>query len=388
MILTSWLVFSLLFLLESALGYRNVIQPKHTTTTSETPKPWMRTIYGTQPEIVTPTVIAGVTFGHPPKVTPDPLEAWVSLKKDGSPQTIKPQIKNGRTKNPSPDYGTYFKTASVTTYSEEQLIEMGIDPEGPHEEEVLADEDLTYLSLNPVIRCTPDRYFNKGLAKDETSAPFCTPKENADLKVDKTYFVSWFTRFFENDDGVKDEEVRVHLSYVQEKAHDKGYAKREMKATFFSSEWLKNLDGMYPLEVREEWLQGSYNKKVVVSVQPKSVPDDEFDPLEHGVVINIILGSKVFKTTKEQLALEDQGITDDTWYYVAMTIPTAVLFAVVFMYFFVQLNARYRDFSDVKRDALNQKRRVIGKFKDMKKYKNIKNHKYDELPLHKSSKQS
>lgn len=71
-----------------------------------------------------------------------------------------------------------------------------------------------------------------------------------------------------------------------------------------------------------------------------------------------------------------------------MTIPTAVLFAVVFMYFFVQLNARYRDFSDVKRDALNQKRRVIGKFKDMKKYKNIKNHKYDELPLHKSSKQS
>ncbi|CDO96539.1 unnamed protein product [Kluyveromyces dobzhanskii CBS 2104] len=386
--LACFLLVSLSLWIESAFGYRNVVQPKHTTTTSETPKPWIRTIYGTQREIVTPTVIAGVTFGRQPQITPDPLEPWVSLKKDGSPQTVKPQIKNGRTKNGAPDYGSYFKTASTTTYSEEELVEMGIEPDGPHEEEKLVDEDITYLSLNPIIRCTPNRYFNKGSSKDVSSAPFCTPKENADLKVSKTYFVSWYTRFFENDEGVKDDEVRLHLSYVKEKAHEKGYAKRDLTGTFFSSEWLKNLDGMYPLEISEEWLQGSYTRKIIISVQPKSISDDEFDPFETGVVANIILGSKVFKTTKEQLALQDQGITEDTWYYVAMTIPTVVLFAVVFMYFFVQLNSKYRDFSDVKRQALNQKRKVIGKFKDIKKYRHIKNHKYDELPLHKSSKQS
>ncbi|BAP72924.1 uncharacterized protein YKL077W [Kluyveromyces marxianus] len=390
--LSSWVSFVLLLLFEFEFtaGYRNVINPKHKTTTSETPKPWMRTVYSTKVEVVTPTVIAGVTFRAQPKPTPDPLEPWISLKKDGSPRTVRPQIKGGRTKNASPDYSTYFKTASVKTFSEEELLKMGVDTDEPYEEEIFTDEDKTYVSLNPVIRCTPDRYFNKGAAKDVSSAPFCTPRENSNLKAGKTYFISWFTRFFENDEGVKEDKVRVHLSYVRQKAHEKGYAKRGLEATFFSTEWLENLDGMYPLEVMEEWLQGQFERRVVIAVQPMSIPDDEFDPLEHGVMVNIILGSKVFKTTKEQLTLQDQGITDEAWYYVAMIIPTVVLFSIVFMYFFVQLNAKYRDFSDVRRAALNKKRRVIGKFKDMKRFKNMKNHKYEELPMHKlkSSKQS
>ena len=49
-------------------------------------------------EIVTPTIIQGVTFNAQPPSTTNGLEYWVSLKDDGSPKTIKPQMKNGQIK--------------------------------------------------------------------------------------------------------------------------------------------------------------------------------------------------------------------------------------------------------------------------------------------------
>lgn len=75
-----------LLLLQPVLGYRPVIHPKEKETTSEEPKPWIRTVYSTKVEIVTPTVIAGVTFSAKPLATPDPLQPWVSLQKDGRPK--------------------------------------------------------------------------------------------------------------------------------------------------------------------------------------------------------------------------------------------------------------------------------------------------------------
>lgn len=61
------------------------------------PDPWYRTVDG-QVEIVRPTVIAGVTISAKPPKTTDPLQEWVSLDKTGKPKTIRPEIKNGRTK--------------------------------------------------------------------------------------------------------------------------------------------------------------------------------------------------------------------------------------------------------------------------------------------------
>ena len=54
--------------------------------------------------------------------------------------------------------------------------------------------------------------------------------------------------------------------------------------------------------------------------------------------------------------------------------------ALVLMYFFLQLTKGDRDFSDITKDALSKKRRILGTFIKMKKYKNIKNSKYSELP--------
>ena len=364
-------------------GYRNVVKPNQKTTTSETPKPWLRTIYSTQKEIVTPTVIAGVTFSAQPLPTPNPLQPWVSLNKYGLPETKKPQIKNGRTKDPSPDYGTYFKTKHVKTYSYDDLKAHNMEEDEVHIEENFEDEDKTYVSLNPIIRCTPDRYFNKGLAKDISSEPFCTPRENVDLTVGKTYFVTWYTRFFKHHETEETvDKVRLHVFYVTERAYDKGFKKRELKGNKFSTEWLANVDGVYPLEVSEEWLEDTYEKKVLLAIQPIDISDDDFDPWEHGVLSRIILGPRVGKNTKEQLALQDAGITDDTWYYVAMTIPTVVLIACAAMYFFLYITKGDRDITAIRQLAVNQRRRVLGKFKDYKKYKKINNRPYSELPIH------
>ncbi|CAI4046161.1 hypothetical protein SUVZ_11G1390 [Saccharomyces uvarum] len=381
---------SILFFLASFCQYvhgaKPVIRPKEKMTTSEEVKPWLRTIYGSQNEIVTPTVIAGVTFSAKPDPTSDALKPWVSLKKDGTPQTIKPEIKKGRTQRKSPDYSTYFKTATMRTYSYEELKAANMDPDDVHEEEDFIDEDDTYVSLNPIIRCTPNRYFNKGPARDIPSEPFCTPRENSNWKVGKTYFVTWFTRFFEDEhSGEVAEKVRVHLSYVKEKSKEMGNHKRDLPATFFTSEWIDNVDGLLPIEIKEEWLQNKYERRIVVSVQPVSIPEEEFNPLQNGVLLYISMGSKVYKPTKEQLALQDAGISDDKWYYVALSIPTVVVIFFVLMYFFLHANGKNRDFTDVTRKALNKKRRVLGKFSEMKKFKTMRNHKYTELPSYKKT---
>lgn len=381
-----WLTLVVLLAgLSQVNGYRPIVRPKEKITTSEAPEPWHRTIYETQKEIVTPTVIAGITFRAKPPATPNPLQPWITLNKLGEPKTVKPEIKNGHTKKGHPDYSTYFKTPMVHTYSYEELKAHNMDPDDVHVETTFIDEDDTYVSLNPVIRCTPDRYYNKGASGDLSSEPFCTPRENVLWKVGKTYFASWYTHFFRDEDSDEViDEVRVHLSYVREKEHEKGFVKRDLPATFFSSEWLRNDEGMLPIEVQEEWLQGSRSRRVVLSVQPKNVPDDEFKPLDHGVLFTIDQGSKVFKATKEELALEDAGFTNRHWLWVAITMPTVVVIALILMYFFLYANNGYRDFSDITRKAMSKKHRVIGKVSDLKKYKSLKNHKYSELPSYKT----
>ena len=366
-----------------AFGWKDVHRPmeRDKKTTNEVPKPWIRTIYSSQKEIVTPTVIGGVTFSKKPLPTPDPLEPWISLNNDGSPKTIKPEIKNGRTKRASPTYNMYFQTLSVKTYSYEDVKAHNMNPNDIYEEEVFIDEDDTYTSLNPIIRCTPDRFFKKGLAKDISSEPFCTPRENSLWKVGKSYFITWYTHFFsEFSSEKKADKVRIHLSYVREKLTRKGYNKRDFAGTFFTSEWVKNLDGVFPITIEQDWLQGYYDRRILVSIQPSYISVDEFNPLENGVMLHIMLGSKVAKKGQKERALIDAAVYDQEWYYVALTIPTVVVMALVLMYFFLQLTKGDRDFSDITKDALSKKRRILGTFIKMKKYKNIKNSKYSELP--------
>lgn len=388
---------------------------EHGSTSEEPPKPWFRTIYSTQVEVVTPVVVGGVTFSAKPPAETNGLEPWISLDKNGRPKTIKPKLKGGATQNASPTYGTYFQTAVTKTYNKEELKAHNMKEDEVIEHVEWIKEDTTYHELNPVIRCTPKLYKNKGMAKNLSPEPFCFPRDDAVWHMDKTYFVTWYSRFFDEDVS----KVRLHLSYVKETAHQKGmkrgleswsdklgnsvekvklvFSKRSQviekggtvaRRSFFVSDWLDKDSGIYGVTVDKEWLQNQWNKKALISLQPDNVEDDEFDRLKNSIVVEISQGVKVAKgdllDLKKQEEKEkmkalygddydiEEGI-DYEKYIVIMSIPTCVVIAVLGMYIFLWINRRQTDLSFLKKVKFAKKKRTKLPF-------SRKNNKYTELP--------
>lgn len=370
--------------------YKKIMLLKQHGGASATPlKPWVRTIYETKVEIVLPTVVAGVTFSAKPPATTNGLEPWILLKNDGSPKTIKPKMKDGTIRDKSPDYGTWFQTATTVKYTKEELKahNMADDEVFTHEE--LIPEDLTYRTLNPVLRCTPALYKMKGMAKDILPEPFCFPRDNAVLYMDKTYFVTWFHRFF--DDDVKN--VKLHLSYVKESMRQKGL-KRDLadepkdqfdkrlsvmekggtmgRASFFATDWLPKDSGMYALEVLPEWLEGDFSRKVLLSLQPDTMEDEEFNHMANYVVVEFAQRAKVAKGHQEDLKLQHQkaemkALYGDAYdieegldyekYMVILTMPMCVMVAVLLMYAFVYYNSLDHDLSFLKKVKFAKKKK-------------------------------
>ncbi|SGZ57874.1 CIC11C00000003520 [Sungouiella intermedia] len=363
---------------------------------SPTLKPWARTIYSTKVELVTPTVIAGVTFSAKPPTTTDGLEPWISLKKDGTPQTIKPKMKNGAIANRSPDYGTYFQTATTVLYNKEELKAHNMADDQIYEHVEYLPEDLTYQLLNPVLRCTPEGYRMRGLAKDLSPEPFCTPQDNNKLYLDKTYFVTWYTRFF----GDEVTSVKLHLSYVKESARQKGLKrdtgfvdslvekssdlmrswKRSIviekggqieEKSFFVSEPIARDVGYFPLTVEDSWFGvKDYYRKVMVSLQPDTIPDEEFNHMSKYIIIEIAKGSKVAKGHQEDLKKIDEknakiasgeyevieGI-DYEKYLIIISLPTCVILATFAMWIFVRINKRDTDLSFLKKVKFTKRKK-------------------------------
>lgn len=383
--------------------YKKIQQMKAgKVSSSATPTPWLRTIYGSKKEIVTPTVVAGVTFSAKPPITTDGLEPWVSLKKDGSPVTIKPKMKNGHIQNKSPDYSTWFQNPVTMRYTKEELQAHNQEEDQIFTHVEYEPEDLTYRLLNPIFRCTPPSYKKKGLAKDTSSEPFCFPQDNAVLKMDKTYFLTWYYRYFDE----KVTNVRVHLSYVKEAARQKGL-KRDLAAvndtekrssvieygglldgkSFFVSDWLAKEEGYFPIFVDPSWFgENDYYRKVTISLQPDNVPDEEFDRLKDYVVIEIAKGAKVAKGSHQDIKKQEEreklkaqygddyvveeGI-DYEKYMIIISMPTCVLLAAFGMYLFVLINKRNTDLTFLRKVKFNR---------------NKTRSKYSELPQWEGSK--
>lgn len=380
--LISNLFFAALVLCQETQGpqlekrYQKVRLPKTTTTssTTEIPKPWIRTIYDDVVEIVTPTVIQGVTFSGKPSTETNYPQPWVSLDKLGLPKTIIPKIKNGRTENPSPTYSTYFQTATTKVYNYEELKAHNMDTDQVHEEVEYIDEDRTYVSLDPLIRCTPDRYYKLGLARVEESEPFCTPKEKTELKMGQTYFITWYSNFFADEVS----KVRLHFSYVKESLKDKGMKKRDIQSAFFTTEWLENFHGFYAFEIQEEWLLDKFIQNIGVSIQADNIEDEDFDLLKNSITFKIMKGPKIARKNKETRRIEDEGISDDSAYYIILSIPSVVAVFVLCMYCFLWMNKGEREFLATRKKAWKAQHKVLGIFKPSKK-----NKRYSELPQYK-----
>lgn len=385
--------------------------PPTTTTTATPPARWLLTVLETKVVMVTPTVIGGVTFSAKPPATTDGLEPWVLLKKDGTPKTIKPKGKNGRIQNKLPDYSTWFQQAVTKTHHRDTIHEHDLADDEHFEEVSYLPETDPYVGLNPIMRCTPDSYFKKGLAKDILLAPFCSPQENQHVMFGKVHFITWYTKHFGSDVG----KVRIHLAFVSESARDRhmnqkrgwfglggeeneegdaevpeddvaaaagaGVAKSgslkpaivdhrgakdqngEFTPTgvapaFFLSEWMLNRDGVYPLEVQEEWISNTHSyHKILIAVQPDNVPDDEFDLLTNSTKVNLSYGAIVGKTTKEHRRLEDEGPPAENAYYIAAALPTMVVILACGMYFLLWITRKSRDVSH-----LTKYRRKLSRF--------------------------
>ena len=67
------------------------------------------------------------------------------------------------------------------------------DDEIFEEVKYIQEGDLENHLLSPIIRCTLIDIRKRG--RDKTTEPFCTPKDDARLTKDKTYFVTWYSRF-------------------------------------------------------------------------------------------------------------------------------------------------------------------------------------------------
>lgn len=356
----------------------------HGTTTEPLPGPWVRTIYETVKEVVTPYAIGDVVFATKPPEDPEKqsMNPWITLKKDGTPKTINPKMKNGKVANGFPDVKSHFKTATTIVHLQEDLQAHNLNEGDSHEEIQLIDEDSTYVSLSPIMRCTPDFYFKRGHANMDSSEPFCFPHDHQKFRLGKTYFMTWFSRYFENS-----EKVRIHFAYVRETGMNKGFDRsfkkrdlggflnadihgaptKDLKAelenisddikfkgavpgAFYTSEWVNNDMGFFPIELQKEWLQGKHYKRVMMAIQPESVSDDEFDLLtsDH-LYATFQLMESIGKNTKEMRKLRDQTGNDDDFYYVITAIPTIVAVTAFFAYLFVIINKKNLDFSHIKK---------------------------------------
>ena len=385
---------------------KNQANPTSSSTTTQ--KPWVRTLSDNRKEIVTPTVIAGVTFGGKPPATTDGLEPWISLDKVGQPKTIQPQMKDGKIKKAWPTYGTWFATPTTIVHSNKDSEFHNIDDPEFHEETWI-DEDPYEHSLNPMIRCTPERYSKKGMAKDKNTEPFCTPQDNVRWIMDKTYFITWYSGFFDKDV----ENVRIVFSYVKQAAHQKGWKRSlpnfmkrslpnfmkrsseiekggKVQNSFYITEWIKNTKGYFPLLVDEEWIgEKEYQRKVLISIQPDNVEDEEFDLLEKSVVVEFSKGVKVNKEHLQDLKkldeknanrylgveVDDVGI-DYEKYMIMMGLPTCAALFGLFAYLFVWFNMKKIDLSSIKKKSYAREKTTHRRIP----FRSKKNKDYTSLP--------
>lgn len=334
------------------------------TTSTATLEPWPRTRSG-KFELVTPVVIDGITFSASPRSNYKTPPPWVSLKKDGRPKTIKPKIKGGDIKNDWPDYDTYFDSVMTKTHDLYKAIE-GHSGDRYYKEHKLIPEDKEDKYLNPLIRCTPDRYFNRKGGK-KNSDPFCTPTQNSQVLLGQIHWVTWYTRHFDNPD----DKVRLHMAYIEDTGEP--IQKRQIggNAQFFTSEWMEN-DGFYPLEIEEEWLLEKYEQLVVMAIQPESMADSEVDLLDIGTILKIRRGPTVMKDS-EQEKIKVKPLSEDGIIMALLSIPTVILFFALCYMLFVYCTKDARGINTHELRELSKHR---------KKHGHSKAHKYSKLPTH------
>lgn len=329
-----------------------VFSKKTKITRAHVTKPWLlKPTDGAEPIHVTPTVWGDALFRGQQAVgaVPNP---WIKLKKDGQAKTITPKVVKGKTKNAPPEYGDYFHVNRDVT---ENAREAGIKTADPTANIVhnlmLQEEDPIEASFNPVERCTPEKFIK---VKKQRVGPWCSPQYGKGVMLDTVHWFTWYTRDFPDA-----EKVRLHCAYIQGKA----LHKRDDIAgdhTFFISDWVSNVWGVYPMEIEEDWLDGEYDQKVAVAIQPDTMDDDEVTEeylLKNSTFVRFRRGAIVQKKDKGRLDLDK---SEEGMMITIITIPSVVVIFACIYILFSQVTAGARAIPKFK----NQRRKKDGRMYD------------------------
>ncbi|KAK7202682.1 hypothetical protein BZA70DRAFT_100824 [Myxozyma melibiosi] len=306
-------------------------------------RPWTRTAPDAHTEVVTPLLVEGVTISpRPPAVTPTIALPWVSLKPNGAPVTIKPKVKKeGYVEKPSPSYGTWFP--EETAVVDADAIASGAGDDDAADTAAAKSKDKKqkqvvmggryfkgeFDRLNPVIRCTPERYVMNG-----DYAPFCTPALDAELMSGHSYFVTWYSHYFNAT------KVRLNLldydtlSIASPEKFGAAEEEETLKEyAFFTTEWIDNELGYYFLEIDPKWIGKPFSKSVYVHIESPDQAGEDID-IQHVPIIKLLKGPKVIHSSKERYEKA-------TW-EVILAVPLCVLGFILFLVAFHFCTARAR----------------------------------------------
>ncbi|KAK9466703.1 hypothetical protein V1512DRAFT_263233 [Lipomyces arxii] len=274
-------------------------------------RPWTRTAPNGAKAVVTPIVVEGITLSpRPPVVTATIAHPWISLKPNGAPVTIKPKIKKyGFVERASPTYGTWFpeETGAMAVEKEDGTEAVQKLPT------VMGGKYYKgeFERLNPVIRCTPERYLDQG-----NMAPFCSPKSLTELQASHAYFVTWYPHYF------NDTKVRINLldydvlSFESPTSNDPEAEARNMKeSAFYTSEWIDNELGYYVLEVDNKWIGKHFSKSVYIQIESPKEAMEDLD-VQNVPLVKFLKGPKAIK--------DDKARYDNQTWEMAVGVPLGV----------------------------------------------------------------
>ncbi|KAK9370085.1 hypothetical protein V1509DRAFT_645305 [Lipomyces kononenkoae] len=294
-------------------------------------RPWTRTAPIGTKETVTPFIVEGITISpRPAVVTPTVAVPWISLKNNGAPVTIRPKVKYGYTENASPTYCTWFAeetgtgivtsdevgNSTTTSFAEESAV-----PQETNAPKTVMNGryyEGEFERLNPIIRCTPERYLEQG-----DLAPFCSPASSSELLSEHAYFVTWYSRHFNSTT------VRINLleydtlSITSPSAiHDNSVEQNLKEFAFFTSEWVDNELGYYILEIDPKWIGKTFSKSVYIHIESPAEAADDLD-VARTPLVTLMKGPKAMRSSPQRY--EEQTLE------MAATIPLCVLVFCVFL---------------------------------------------------------
>ncbi|KAK9477631.1 hypothetical protein V1514DRAFT_348131 [Lipomyces japonicus] len=303
-------------------------------------RPWTRTAPDGAIETVTPVMVEGITISaRPPVVTPTTPVPWISLKNNGAPVTVKPKVKKyGYVDKASPTYGTWFaEQTSVlpavanggdSAADKKQVLGAGDEDDstaaGKKQSVIVQGKyrDGEFERLNPVIRCTPERYLHHG-----DLAPFCSPESLSELVGNHAYFITWYSGYFNTS------KVRINLlDYDTLAVTSPDHAKETLKEfAFFTTEWIDNDLGYYYLEIDPTFFGKPFSRSVYIQIESPHEAAEDID-VEHVPLVKFLKMPKVSRSGNQRY--ENQTLE------MAAAIPLCLLVFAIFLFIFHKCTTR------------------------------------------------